>query len=299
MATTGYPVAALKAGTLPGRGELLRQRQRDRIAVRHDRGRGRYLLRAGHRDQQRRHRQPDDHPDRQGGRHGAGADVHQRGRGDRRDGQGVLLHGHHGGQPDQLHHQRDPQRGLAGRVSFSNNGNGTATLTGTPTAASAGTYPVTFTAANTGGTTTQSFVLTVTGAPAITSAATATATVGSGFSFTVRATGAPAPALAEAGALPQGLTWVDNGNGTATLAGTPGVDQGGVYKLTITATNSGGTATQAFTLTVNQAPAITSAATATATHGQPYTFTFTSIGYPVASVTHTGTVPGLTYTQQR
>ena len=54
---------------------------------------------------------------------------------------------------------------LPAGVSFSNNGNGTATLTGTPTAASAGTYPVTFTAANTGGTTTQSFVLTVTGAP--------------------------------------------------------------------------------------------------------------------------------------
>ena len=188
---------------------------------------------------------------------------------------------------------------LPAGVSFSNKGNGTATLTGTPTAASAGTYPVTFTAANAGGTTTQSFVLTVTGAPAITSAATATATDGSGFSFTVRTTGAPAPVLAEAGALPQGLTWVSNGNGTATLAGTPGVGQGGVYRLTVTATNSGGTASQAFTLTVNQAPAITSAATATATHGKPYTFTFTSVGYPAASVTHTGTVAGLTYTNNR
>ena len=164
------------------------------------------------------------------------------------------------------------------------------------TAASAGTYPVTFTAANTGGTTTQSFVLTVTGAPAITSAATATATVGSGFSFTVNTTGAPAPALAEAGALPQGLTWTDNHNGTATLAGTPGVGTGGVYKLTVTATNSGGTATQAFTLTVDQAPSVTSAATATATHGTAFTFTFTSAGYPVPNVTHTGTVAGLTYT---
>jgi hypothetical protein len=185
---------------------------------------------------------------------------------------------------------------LPAGVSFNNNGDGTATLTGTPTAASAGTYPVTFTAANTGGTTTQSFVLTVTGAPAITSAATATATVGSGFSFTVNTTGAPAPALAEAGALPQGLTWTDNHNGTATLAGTPGVGTGGVYKLTVTATNSGGTATQAFTLTVDQAPAITSAATSTATHGKAYTFTFTSTGYPAASLTHTGTVAGLTYT---
>ncbi|MGD0245247.1 MAG: putative Ig domain-containing protein [Streptosporangiaceae bacterium] len=184
---------------------------------------------------------------------------------------------------------------LPAGVTFTNGGKGTATLTGTPTAASAGTYPVTFTAANTGGTTTQSFVLTVTGTPAITSAATATATVGSGFSFTVNTTGAPASALAEAGSLPQGVSWTDNGNGTATLAGTPGVDQGGVYKLAITATNSGGTATQAFTLTVNQAPAITSAATATATHGKLYAFTFTSIGYPVATVTRTGTVPGLAY----
>ena len=185
---------------------------------------------------------------------------------------------------------------LPAGVSFSNNGNGTATLTGTPTAASAGTYPVTFTAKNTGGTTTQSFVLTVTGAPAITSAATATATDGSGFTFTVKTTGAPAPTLAESGTLPRGLSWTDNGNGTATLAGTPGVGQGGVYKLTFTAANAGGTATQSFTLTVSQAPVITSAATATATHGKAFTFTFTATGYPVPNVTHSGTVRGLTYT---
>jgi hypothetical protein len=185
---------------------------------------------------------------------------------------------------------------LPAGVSFSNNGNGTATLSGTPTAASAGTYPVTFTAKNTGGTTTQSFVLTVTGPPAITSAATATATDGSAFNFTVRTTGGPAPTPTEAGALPQGLTWTDNGNGTATLAGTPGVGQGGVYKLTFTAANASGTATQSFTLTVDQAPVITSAATATATHGKAFTFTFTATGYPVPNVTHTGTVRGLTYT---
>jgi hypothetical protein len=187
---------------------------------------------------------------------------------------------------------------LPAGVSFGNNGNGTATLTGTPTAASAGSYPVTFTATNTGGTTTQSFVLTVTGPPAITTAATATATDGAGFTFTVKTTGAPAPALTEAGALPQGLSWTDNGNGTATLSGTPGVGQGGVYRLTFTAANVGGTTTQSFTLTVDQAPTFTSAATAKATHGTAFTFTFTATGYPLASVTHTGTVRGLTYTNQ-
>jgi len=184
---------------------------------------------------------------------------------------------------------------LPAGVSFGNNGDGTATLTGTPTAASGGTYPVTFTAVNAGGTTTQSFVLTVSAAPAITSAAAATATDGASFSFTVRATGAPAPTLAEAGTLPQGLTWTDNGNGTATLAGTPGVGQGGAYPLKLTAANAGGTATQSFTLTVDQAPVITSAATATATHGTAFTFTFTAAGYPAAGITHSGTVRGLTY----
>jgi Putative Ig domain len=185
---------------------------------------------------------------------------------------------------------------LPAGVSFTNKGNGTATLTGTPTATSGGTYPITLTAKNTGGTTTQSFVLTVGAKPTITTGTTATATDGSGFTFTVKTTGAPAPALTESGALPQGLSWTDNGNGTATLAGTPGVGQGGVYKLTFTAANAGGTATQSFTLTVDQAPAITSAASAAATHGKAFSFTFTATGYPAANVTHSGTVRGLTYT---
>ena len=53
----------------------------------------------------------------------------------------------------------------------------------------------------------------------------------------------------------QGVTFVDNGDGTATLAGTPAGGTGGTYTLTITATN-GVTpdATQSFTLTVDQAP---------------------------------------------
>jgi len=187
---------------------------------------------------------------------------------------------------------------LPAGVSAGNNGNGSNTLSGTPTAASAGTYPITFTATNPSGTVTQSFVLTVTGAPAITTAASATATVGSAFNFAVKATGAPAPTLTEAGALPQGLTWVDNGNGTATLAGTPGVSQGGVYSLTISASNSFSTVTQKFTLTVNQAPSIISVATATATHGKAFTFTFSGAGYPAPNITHTGSVSGLTYSNK-
>jgi len=47
----------------------------------------------------------------------------------------------------------------------------------------------------------------------------------------------------------KGLTYTRGTNGTATLSGTP--TTAGTYKLTITATNSVGTATQTFTLTVS------------------------------------------------
>ena len=50
-------------------------------------------------------------------------------------------------------------------------------------------------------------------------------------------TGFPTATLSETGALPTGVTFVDNGNGTATLAGTPAAGTGGTYPLTITAAN--------------------------------------------------------------
>ena len=69
-------------------------------------------------------------------------------------------------------------------------------------------------------------------APAITSSNSATAIVGTPFSFTVTTTGAPTPALTESGALPAGLTFTDNGDGTATIAGTAAAGSGGNYPIT-------------------------------------------------------------------
>ena len=64
-------------------------------------------------------------------------------------------------------------------------------------------------------------------------------------------TGFPTSALSETGALPTGVTFVDNLDGTATLAGTPDAGTGGTYALTITAANGvAPDATQTFTLTV-------------------------------------------------
>src|SRR5690242_16573415 len=50
-------------------------------------------------------------------------------------------------------------------------------------------------------------------APVITSASSTTFTVGAAGIFTVTTTGLPTPSVSESGALPSGVTFVDNGNG--------------------------------------------------------------------------------------
>ena len=123
-------------------------------------------------------------------------------------------------------------------VNFTDNGNGTATLTGTPAAGTGGVYSFSIDATNGVGTAaTQDFTLTVSQGTAITSAAATTFTVGTPGTFTVTTTGYAAPALSEAGALPTGVTFTDNGDGTATLAGTPAAGSGGTYPLAVTAAN--------------------------------------------------------------
>jgi RTX calcium-binding nonapeptide repeat (4 copies) len=101
---------------------------------------------------------------------------------------------------------------------------------------------------------TQNFTLTVNEAPTITSANNATFQVGAAGTFTVT-TGHSYPAsptLSETGALPSGVAFVDNGNGAATLSGTPDVGTDGSYSITITAQNGvSPDAAQTFTLTVS------------------------------------------------
>src|SRR4029077_20570827 len=138
---------------------------------------------------------------------------------------------------------------------------------------------------------------TVNQAPAITSADTTSFTVGAAGTFTVTTTGFPNAALTESGALPSGVTFVDNGNGTATLAGTPAAGTGGTFALTITAANGVvPDATQNFTLTVNQAPAITSPAETAFAVGIASTFTVTTTGFPTSALSETGALPsGVTF----
>ena len=136
-------------------------------------------------------------------------------------------------------------------VTFVDNGDGAASLGGTPIAA--GAYSFTITASNgVAPDATQNFTLTVDAPPAITSVDHTTFTVGDAGSLTLTTTaGFPtATTLTESGTLPSGVSFVDNGDGTGTLAGTPAADSAGAYPLTLTATNSAGHADQAFTLTV-------------------------------------------------
>ncbi|HMD46988.1 MAG TPA: putative Ig domain-containing protein [Acidimicrobiales bacterium] len=184
-------------------------------------------------------------------------------------------------------------------VSFVDNGDGTATLSGTPGPGTGGVYGFSITATDVNSnTTTQGFTLTVDQAPAITSANATTFTVGTPGTFAVTTSGYPTAALNESGALPTGVSFLDNGNGTATLSGTPGPGTGGVYAITIGANNGiGSPASQAFTLTVDQAPAITSANTVTFTTGQAGTFTVTTTGFPFPpTLSKTGALPnGVTF----
>jgi hypothetical protein len=132
------------------------------------------------------------------------------------------------------------------------------------------------------------------GPPRITSPDATTFAVGRAGTFT--ATTAPVmhvtPSIEESGQLPGGVTFSDNGDGTATLAGTPTVGSGGRYALTLTAADGfPPNATQAFVLTVQEAPTFTSPATAKLTTGQPGGIAIAASGYPPPSIAQAGALP--------
>ncbi len=135
---------------------------------------------------------------------------------------------------------------------------------------------------------------TVNQVPSITSASSTTFTVGAAGSFTVTATGFPAPTFGATGALPSGVTFNTT---TGVLSGTPGPNTGGAYPVTITASNGVlPNASQSFTLTVNQAPSITSANSTSFVVNTVGSFTVTATGFPVPTLSQSGPLPaGVTF----
>jgi PKD repeat protein len=89
-------------------------------------------------------------------------------------------------------------------------------------------------------------------APAITSAAAASFPTGRAATFTVTTTGSPVSTLAATGALPPGVGFTDNHDGTATISGSSSSD--GSYPVTITATSGVSQASQLLIVTVGPVP---------------------------------------------
>ena len=167
-------------------------------------------------------------------------------------------------------------------------------LSGTPAAGMGGTYGIVIDVSN--GISpdgTQDFTLTIDQAPVISSANNTTFTVGTSGSFTVKTASGTYPnttTFTETGTLPSGVTLSSAG----ILSGTPAANTGGVYSIVIDATNGvSPDGTQNFTLTVDQAPAITSANNTTFTVGTSGTFTLTTASgtYPNATFSETGALP--------
>lgn len=139
-------------------------------------------------------------------------------------------------------------------------GNGTATLSGTPTAADVGPHSVTLEVRDAAGeVSSQSFSIEVANAndaPAFSSTAITTATSGTAYTYAIT-TSDPDPSdtrTITATGQPSWLTLTDNGNGTATLGGTPAAANVGNHDVSLTVTDAGGlTATQSFTIAVTAA----------------------------------------------
>jgi streptogramin lyase len=170
----------------------------------------------------------------------------------------------------------------------------TGVLSGTP--AARGVYPLQFTAHNgVGSDVTQTFTLTVNWPPTFTGAAGTTFTVGAAGSFTVAATGSPAPTLSEKpGEIPPAGVTFDAATGL--LSGTPMPGTGNAYTLNFTATSSAGSVTQAFALTVDEAPSFTSPDADTLLAGTAASFRVTARGFPVPTLSESTTdtrPPGL------
>jgi hypothetical protein len=114
-------------------------------------------------------------------------------------------------------------------------GDGSATIEGTPTGP-AGDLVVEVTAQNASGATYERLTVTVQQAPAFGSTGPVVFVAGEPSARVIRTVGFPAAGIGLEGDLPAGLTFADNGDGTASIAGTP-VDGPTSAPVTLTAIN--------------------------------------------------------------
>ena len=140
-------------------------------------------------------------------------------------------------------------------LAFTPGPGGTATIAGTAGLLSLGTHTVTITATNgVGAPAVQTLTVVVGFAPALAAPTSAHLTVGHGGDIRFFAFGYPVPSLTVIGALPAGMTFVDNGDGTGALTGTPATASTGLYNIEVTATNPFGASTRTVTIDVHGLP---------------------------------------------
>jgi hypothetical protein len=138
-------------------------------------------------------------------------------------------------------------------------------------------------------------------APTVSGPASADYTLNSdGAPVVFTTSGTPQATLTYDGTLPAGVTFHDNGDGTATLSGHPTAGPGGVYTITVKGTNEAGTGTKSFDLKLHEAPTLSGPMASTYTVGQlggPDLFTQIQ-GYPDADLSSSPLPGGLTFTPQ-
>ncbi|MBO9522614.1 MAG: putative Ig domain-containing protein [Nocardioidaceae bacterium] len=177
--------------------------------------------------------------------------------------------------------------GLPAGLAVVGTGAGTAKISGTPADGTGGEYDVTLTADNgVGEPATKDVHVVVNEAPSLTGPSAARFVAGRNAAVGFSADGYPGASLAVTGDLPDGLTFTDHGDGSATLGGTATTGAIGTYAVTVTASNGiDPDAVIHLTITVVPPPSITTTSLPNAAVGSGYS----------ASVEATGGQPAYTF----
>jgi len=143
-------------------------------------------------------------------------------------------------------------------LTLTSTGSKTASLSGIPT--STGSFDVVLSVTDGTSTKTQPFTIVVAALEGLkfTSTPITTATVGSAYSYSINTSDAAhtsATISLTATTKPSWLALTDNGNGTATLSGTPSTSDAGSNSVTLSANDGFTTVTQTFTINVSVAGA--------------------------------------------
>ncbi|MEX2494796.1 MAG: putative Ig domain-containing protein, partial [Woeseia sp.] len=174
-------------------------------------------------------------------------------------------------------------------LTFTDNGDGTAVLTGTPTENDLGEHDVRLEATDGTDIAVQLFTITALDAssgnnpPAFTSDPVTEASEGAAYAYDIAATDDDGdPLTITAPTLPDWLTFEDNGDGTASLTGSPAAGAEGEHDVVLEVSDGTDDAMQAFTITVaaassgNTAPEFTSTAVLDATEDEEYSYEITA-----------------------